>query len=107
MVYIKLSTLEYPRYQGDIRLEHPDIGDVFVCPNTYSEVFEVPMPDIDFNNQTCYEMPPQKNDEKWTMVWGIRDLTEEEKNERDKNIRKPKNLLSKNIEAPGSAPDVI
>ena len=29
--YIKLATREFPLHQGDIRLEHPEIGEEFIC----------------------------------------------------------------------------
>lgn len=106
-VYIKLSTLEYPRYQGDIRIEHPDIGENFVCPDTYAEVLELPLPDINFDNQTCYELPPQKIDGQWTMVWAVRDLTEEEKMQIAENIKKLGPKSPQNTDASGSVPNVI
>lgn len=45
--YIKLATLEYPRYEGDIRLEYPDMGDEFVCPDTYAPVLASQQPAYD------------------------------------------------------------
>ena len=100
-VYIKLSTLEYPRYQGDIRIEYPNIGDEFICPETYSEVDYISPPEIDIELQYCYEEMPRVLDGKWTMVWGIKDLTEEEKAEREK--QKQRNPLNKS----GTEPNVI
>ena len=82
--YIKLATLEYPRYEGDIRLEYPEItedqtGETFPCPPTYAKVAWVEMPTFNANSQRPYEEPPTQIDGVWTVVWGVRELTEEEK----------------------------
>ena len=85
--YIKLSTNEYPRHEGDIRLEHPEIlesqtGDNFPCPETYAKVQWVDCPVINMDAQMYYELPPVQINGVWTMVWGVRDLTDAEKEER-------------------------
>lgn len=90
-IYIKISTGEYPRHEGDIRLEHPEIlesqtGDAFPCPQTYAQVQWVDRPEININTQMCYELPPTQINGIWTMVWGIRDLTDSEKEERQVNF---------------------
>jgi hypothetical protein len=82
--YIKLLTGEYPRHEGDIRLEHPEIlesqtGDTFPCPETYAKVQWVDSPNVKPYVQTAYELPPTKVNGEWTMVWGVRDLTDKEK----------------------------
>lgn len=81
--YIKLSTLEFPRHEGDIRLEHPEIlesqtGDTFPCPSTYAPVSYVESPEIG-DNQTL-EQPQAIQDESgnWILSWPVRDLTSEE-----------------------------
>jgi hypothetical protein len=81
--YIKLSTLEYPRHEGDIREDHPEIkedqtGDTFPCPSTYALVQWVDAPTFNNDTQTAYEMPPQIINGAWTMVWAVRDLTADE-----------------------------
>jgi hypothetical protein len=86
-IYIKLSTGEYPRHEGDIRLEHPEIlesqtGETFPCPETYAKVQWVDFPEINANEQLFYELPPIQVNSVWTMVWGVRDLTDAEKEER-------------------------
>ena len=85
--YIKLSTLQYPVHEGDIRLEFPEIletltGEDFPCPDTYSKVKWVDLPSVNSNLQTFYELPPTQINGEWTMVWEIRDLTEEEREQR-------------------------
>lgn len=69
--YIKLSTGEYPRYEGDIRAEHPEILESqtypnFPCPPTYAFV-EV-QPPSDFNPAThrARLAAPVQADGKWT-----------------------------------------
>jgi hypothetical protein len=85
--YIKLSTLEYPQHEGDIRREHPDIseeltGDTFPCPNTFAPVVQTAMPDTT-STQLAYEVPPVQVDGVWQNVWAIRELTQEEIAARD------------------------
>lgn len=105
--YIKLSTLEYPRHQGDIRLEHPEIGDKFVCPNTYAEVLWVDAPEINYESQICYEIAPQLKDGQWIMVWEVRDLTEQDKIEKIEFYKKATFFYQQDLTASGTAPDVI
>lgn len=82
--YIKLSTLEYPRHEGDIRLEHPEItedqtGDTFSCPPTYAPVEYVPAPAVDTGNQEIAEpLPPVNENGVWKTAWRIRVLSDDE-----------------------------
>ena len=81
--YIKLSTLKYPRYEGDIRLDHPEItedqtGATFSCPNTYAAVTPVQMPECNYEIQCVEELPPVQIDGVWTQRFLVRDLTVEE-----------------------------
>jgi hypothetical protein len=81
--YIKLSTLEFPLHEGDIRLEYPEIredqtGDNFPCPDTYAKVEYVPFPDFDYTKQIAELDQPIQIDGVWTMRWKLRDLTQEE-----------------------------
>jgi|APCry1669189034_1035192.scaffolds.fasta_scaffold29309_2 hypothetical protein len=79
--YIKLSTLDYPRHQGDIRLEHPEIGDEFICPNTYAEVFDPNDFTFDKHLQTVHEEPPSLIDGKWYKNYVIKNYTQQELDE--------------------------
>lgn len=86
--YIKLSTLEYPRYEGDIRLEYPEItedqtGPTFPCPPTYALVQDVPWPENTDPNKTIEELSPIQIDGVWTKQIIVRDMTEEEIKNRD------------------------
>lgn len=81
--YIKLSTLEYPRHEGDIRLEYPEItedqtGDTFPCPDEYALVSPVQIPECDYEFQTVEEIPPTQVDGVWTQQFLVRNLTAEE-----------------------------
>lgn len=81
--YIKLSTLEYPRHEGDIRLEHPEIGeeqtgDSFPCPDTYALVMLIDTPEYNRETQTFEELPPTQIDGVWTQQFLVRDMTAEE-----------------------------
>jgi len=79
-IYIKLSTGEYPRHQGDVRLEYPDMGDVFVLPETYAHVQSTEPPDHNRITQRAVETPPIEIDGQWVMQWLVRDATQEELN---------------------------
>lgn len=81
--YIKLSTLEYPRYEGDIRLDHPEItedqtGATFPCPDTYAAVTPVQMPECNYEIQCVEELPPVQVQGVWTQQFMVRNLTAEE-----------------------------
>jgi hypothetical protein len=91
--YIKLSTLEYPQHEGDIRREHPDIseeqtGDTFPCPDTFALVVQTAMPDTT-GTQVAYEVSPVQVNGVWQSVWGIRELTAQEIIDRDAFAPKP------------------
>jgi hypothetical protein len=88
--YIKLSTLEYPRHEGNIRQEYPEItedqtGPTFPCPDTYALVQETPEPEITDTQVTNEEAPVCINGV-WRRVWSVRDLTAEEIAIRDARI---------------------
>lgn len=72
MNYIKLATMEYPRHQGDIRLEHPDMGAVFVCPDTYAHVQDTPEPEVT-ETQMVVEQFPTQNNGVWERQWSVVD----------------------------------
>jgi hypothetical protein len=69
--YIKLSTEEYPRFQGDIRLEHPEIGDVFICPDTYAEVYDPATAVVPGENEIAVEGAPLKTGGRWVRQFTL------------------------------------
>jgi hypothetical protein len=76
--YINSTTLQYPIYQGDIRLEHPEIGEDFVCPSGYSEVFST-TPVFDEKTEVPYVASPiQDVSGVWWQQWAVRPPTQEE-----------------------------
>jgi len=107
MIYIKLSTLEFPRHEGDIRLEHPEIpenltGDSFPCPNTYAKVIAEPFPIIDDTKQSyVYDVPKNENGT-WTVGYVIINYSPEEI-ARIAEMKAKANPLKK----PGKAPNVV
>jgi hypothetical protein len=110
--YIKLQTLEYPRYEGDIRLEYPNIlesqtGSSFPCPEAYAVVQPVDRPEINIDTQVAYELPPINNNGTWVMVWAVRNLTQEELTfiEEQKKNQDPRYSL--NLAQQGNQPNVI
>ena len=104
--FIKISTLEYPRHEGDIRLEYPHIletqtGDTFPCPEDYAKIIETDKPPYSRLEQKCVESFPQNIDGVWKQVWQVVNLTEEEKQQQ----MPPSSNTLNNIE--GSEPNVI
>ena len=82
-LYIKLETLEYPRHEGDIRLEHPEItedqtGETFPCPPTYAKVEFSPFPDHDPATHKFVELLPENVDGVWSQKFQVVPLTEQE-----------------------------
>jgi len=77
MNYIKIATLEYPRYQGDIRLEYPEIGTEFCCPDSYAYVHETEVP-ITTQGQVLAEHLPVLVDGVWRRKFYVRDATAHE-----------------------------
>ena len=67
--YIKIPSLEYPRYPGDIAVD--PTGD-------YAEVLWVDPPPYDLRLQRCAESSPIFDGDVWQMVWVVRDATPEE-----------------------------
>ncbi len=81
--FIKLSTGEYPKYEGDIRREHPEIPETatwpnFPCPSTYAVVHWESSPEHNFETHTAYELPPKNVDGVWRVQWAVRPFTEQE-----------------------------
>lgn len=69
--YIKLSTLEYPRHEGDIALDPAGMAD-------YAQVEWTDRPTFDPAVQRCGEGEPEQIDGIWYMTWRVRNVTEQE-----------------------------
>ena len=93
--------IEYPIYEGDLKLlvgyvDNPDIP--FECPEGYVAIEDVLYPDVEIDHtQTIVDDTPQLIDGKWTRVWTIRNLTEDELNARiefkSEQVRNTRNQL--------------
>ena len=106
--YIKLSTLEYPRHEGDIRLEHPEIpdgltGDEFPCPDTYAKVKMNYVDSYDYMRQKIIPQNPKLVNGEWVCDFTLVDLTADEIAELVKQKEMANPLLSKK----GSQPNVV
>jgi hypothetical protein len=75
-VYINKDTNEYPRYQGDIRLVHPEIGEEFICPPCFVEVLQTEPPIYDATKETLIEDFPELIDGTYVQKWRIQPLDE-------------------------------
>ena len=83
--YIKLSTNEYPRHDGDIAIDPAGAAN-------YAEVQWVDRPAYDRLTQRCAEGVPEQIDGQWRMTWVVREATPEEI-ENAKNPVDPRNLF--------------
>lgn len=107
--YIKLSTLEYPRHEGDIRIEHPEISETqtgasFPCPETYAPVQWTSPPVVDLATHAVSQGTPEFVDGIWKATWTTRALTQQEL---DMLAEMANKSLPPNLNTPGAAPDVI
>lgn len=73
---------EYPIYQGDLKYLvgfDDNSGQEFETPEGYVAVEDVPRPEIEINyDQKIIDDIPQLIEDKWTRVWTIKPLTQEE-----------------------------
>lgn len=69
---------EYPRYIGDLKLEHEDwqIGDAL--PEGWVEVLPTEMPEYDYETESVDELVPTLVNGEYRQVWQKRDKTAEE-----------------------------
>lgn len=114
--YIRLSDNFFPAFEGDIRLDYPEIpesvtGDEFPCPSNYAPVINTPTPE--YNNAT-HHMVCQSAEQVngvWQTKWEAvpRNLTEEfrmaqEYHRMQEQFGRPQ---APNIDVAGSEPNVI
>lgn len=111
--YIKLSTLEYPRHEGDIRLEHPEIREDqtwpnFPCPDTYALVEWVEPPAVNRENkEVLHELPPIQENGVWKMAWGVRVLSDAEIAQQKEAYAAMMQLIDPSTAQAGTAPDIV
>jgi hypothetical protein len=113
MNYIKLSTLQYPLFEGDIRLEYPEItedqtGDIFPLPSDFVKVQDTVVPTCNENTQFVSEISPTIINGIWSKQYMIIDLTQDELNIRENEKKIMDELNSKqNISKSGSTPNAL
>ena len=114
-VFIKLSDNTYPLYEGDIRLEFPNIpenvtGDSFPCPEGFAKVLVDQYPTFDSRTHTVQALPPKLIDGQWRVFWAEPTLLTDEELARiqkyiDENKSKPSTRTQ--VDVSGAPPDVI
>jgi hypothetical protein len=82
--YIQISTKKYPCFEGDIRVDHPEIPENktwpnFPCPTDYAPVEHVDPPIHDRLLHGVYETAPILVGGKWYMTWVVKELTDQQK----------------------------
>lgn len=93
--YINTQTLQYPLFEGDIRLAYPNVSfpREFTPPEEFAIVHNTPRPKITYK-QIVKEGLPVFNGTKWVQSWQIVDLIGEEFVEIEKqHIQQLKNNL--------------
>jgi hypothetical protein len=83
MNFLKLSTMQYPIQEGDIRLEYPDItedqtGDTFPLPDDYVLVEQTDPPSFEGKTQYLSQSAPIQVNGVWQSVWVVNDFTPEQ-----------------------------
>lgn len=83
--YINTQTLEYPLYEGDIRLAFPNVSfpKPFVAPEPFAAVTEAPAPTPGFG-EVVREGAPAEASGVWTQQWVVRAETQDEADARIK-----------------------
>jgi hypothetical protein len=116
--YVRLSDLQYPLFEGDIRNEHPEIREDqtwpdFPCPDNFAFVNWVEPPPINFPLQWVEEGTPKLIDGQWRITWQIFERTQEEWDALQAEIKKMREPKARHIHDPammqnsGTEPDVI
>lgn len=83
-VYIKLSTLEYPLHEGDIRAFHPEIREDqtwpnFPLPEGYALVRQEDPPSVVVGEEMCHQTAPVQINGEWVVQWQVVPLSDMQK----------------------------
>ena len=86
MTYARIendNVVEYPLYEGDIRLRYPNVSfpPEFVAPDGYVVVHPSDYPEVDYT-QNVVEGQPVKRGSTWVQNWVVSDASAEEIAER-------------------------
>lgn len=78
--YIKLSNLEFPLHEGDIRLEYPEIsesqtGENFPYPDSYARLVYGDKPTYDEATQYLKLLHPYQSGSVWKVDWEVWQLS--------------------------------
>lgn len=114
MTYIDTITGEYPLFIGDLMLKTGMPAEQASAEPRYEEVPEK-LPPSKLPTERCIEQPPVKINGVWEKQFFVRQETEEEKAirvEEEARLQavlaaQGQPVLNKNLEASGSAPDVV
>ena len=112
MNFLKLSTMQYPVQEGDIRLEYPEItedqtGATFPTPADYVEVEQTTMPNYNPLTQYLSQDAPIQVNGVWQSVWVVNDMTAEQLAARAEANPPPRHKKRPPTTNSGSTPDVI
>ena len=111
--YINIATLQYPLFQGDIRLEFPNMGEEFILPEGYAEIISIPWPEnYDPKLFRVAELSPENVNGNWMQRFEVVAKTEIEiENERKDYAeflaQQQAYDFVQDLTASGSAPNVI
>lgn len=77
--YIKVQTMEYPRFIGDIQREIPEWSDDQILPAGWSNIIYLDIPEIS-EYEVCDQLPAEEQPNgNWVVKWdNPRPMTEEE-----------------------------
>ena len=86
--YINTQTLQYPLFEGDIRLAYPNVSfpREFTPPEEFAIVYSTPRPEITYR-QVVKEGKPVFSETKWVQSWLVTDLTVSELDEAEMRHR--------------------
>ena len=80
MAYFIAPNGDYPRHIGDIQRDYPDYVEGDVLPEGWVEVAYGTIPDINPETETWFEVEPKEVDGVLTRQFQVRQLTENEIN---------------------------
>lgn len=89
-LYINTETLQYPLFQGDIRLVTGQHEGEFVLTAPFEEVVQTPYPEMTTRGSYALQLPPKLIDGKWVQTWSeVQQQSEKEIEDRLKELAYP------------------
>lgn len=80
-IYINTETMQYPLYEGDVRLAFPNVSLPrvdFVAPEPFYAVAPTSIPEFDIATQAAREVMPSFISNEWVQTWEVYELSSEE-----------------------------